>query len=70
MGGVRLAIGCDGSGAALEIGHMKAGKKLSVAFRRARIRRLSAETAKPSDTAPAKVPHLRLVVSNNTAPKR
>jgi hypothetical protein len=52
------------------IHRMKAGKKLSVAFRRASIRRMSTGAAKPPHPAPAKVPYLRLVVSNSALRKR
>jgi len=48
---------------------MKAGNKLSVAFRRARIRRIGIRSGKPLQPAPQKGPRLQLVVSNTPAPK-
>jgi len=60
---------CDDARAASESGQMKAGNKLSVAFRRARIRRIGIRSGKPLQPAPQKGPRLQLVVSNTPAPK-
>lgn len=70
MGGVLWHALCKGSGAVLETYHMKAGQKLSVALKRAKIRRANAGVVKPQLMALSKAPYLRLVVSNPTIPRR